>query len=208
MKDRKLLVTLAGAALISAGLLTTVEPNILGINNNASTVQAASRYRIRLRHSSAYYNKRGRRINGKKYVKKYSTLTAYGTRMIKHRRYYYIGKGRYIKAANAYRVRPARKVSKKATKPRKGKSSRWLSEVHNYEKYATFDTVTESWKPAKGVAFKQYQPAMRALIRQAHKYVSYNLASGSWQKANRRITDKQFAFAKKILDYPYQAIPR
>ncbi len=98
-------MTLAGAALMSTGLITTaIEPNIFSVNSNVETVQAAAkRFRIKLRHNSAYYNVRGKRI-GRKYRKKSATLIAYGIRTIKHRRYYNIGRGRYIKAANAYRV--------------------------------------------------------------------------------------------------------
>ncbi len=106
MKNGKLLLTITGAALLGVGLVaTTVDSNILGANNNImETAQASTRYRIRLRHNSAYYNRRGKRILGRKYVKRNTTLTAYGSRMIRHRRYYNIGRGRYLKATNAYRV--------------------------------------------------------------------------------------------------------
>lgn len=97
--NKKLLISLAGAALLSIGLTN------VGQQNNAAglglqTVQAAKKtYKIKLKHNSYVYNKRGKR-KGKKILRKGQVLTAFSQVKIKGKKYYRLTKGRYVKAAN------------------------------------------------------------------------------------------------------------
>lgn len=111
MKKNKVIATLASSVMLAGGILA-----VNSVQNDLSTVQtvqAARTYRITLKHNAAYYNARGKRV-GKSVVKKGRTLKAYGTKTIKHKKYYRVGGREYIKASNA-RIAKSTKASSKST---------------------------------------------------------------------------------------------
>lgn len=84
----------ASVALLSAGAFTSVIPQ--------ASVQAASKYQIRVSKKAYVYTSKGKKT--KKSYKKNAKLTVYGTKTIKGKKYYNLGKGRYIRTSNAKKV--------------------------------------------------------------------------------------------------------
>ena len=67
--------------------------------NTAAVAEAASKYSIKTVKKAYIYTSKGKKT--KKYYKKNTSLKAYGTKWIKGKKYYSLGKGRYIRTANA-----------------------------------------------------------------------------------------------------------
>lgn len=97
MKKNKFLMILASSIMLCSGVLT--------VENTVPTTQVqAARQQARLKRNSQCYNRHGRRIS--RYImKKGRKVTVYRTKWIRHKKYYYIGHGRYIKAVNVRIVR-------------------------------------------------------------------------------------------------------
>lgn len=84
----------ASVALLGAGAFTSVVPQ--------ASVQAASKYQVRVSKKTYVYNSKGKKT--KKSYKKNAKLTVYGTKTIKGKKYYNLGKGRFIRTSNAKKV--------------------------------------------------------------------------------------------------------
>lgn len=94
MTKKKILLGLSIAALMTVGTGTIVNSNL----GKPQEVIAASRIK-KLRHRAAVYKSSGRR-RGKKVLARGKKLRILGTKIIKGKKYYRIGKNRYVKAAN------------------------------------------------------------------------------------------------------------
>lgn len=84
----------ASVALLSAGSFASVV--------SQASVQAASKYQVRVSKKAYVYTSKGKKT--KKSYKKNAKLTVYGTKNIKGKKYYNLGKGRYIRTSNAKKV--------------------------------------------------------------------------------------------------------
>lgn len=118
MKNKKL-VTLAGVALFSLG----ISISDFTINSPTTVVQAASTFKITLKHNAYQYSPKGKKLN-KKTLKKGKTYIAIGTKKIAGKKYYRISKTSYIKASNV-----ASKKSKTSVKKNTLKVTYSLAEV-------------------------------------------------------------------------------
>ena len=67
--------------------------------NTSAVAEAASKYSIKTVKKAYIYTSKGKKT--KKFYKKNTSLKAYGTKWIKGKKYYSLGKGRYIRTANA-----------------------------------------------------------------------------------------------------------
>lgn len=67
--------------------------------NTAAVAEAASKYSIKTVKKAYIYTSKGKKT--KKFYKKNTALKTYGTKWIKGKKYYILGKGRYIRTANA-----------------------------------------------------------------------------------------------------------
>lgn len=107
--NKKSLVKLTAGIGLSTALLLggSVTSNVFP----SSTVEAASSYKVTLRHNAYVYNYKGYRIR-KAPLKKGKILKVYRSKNINGKKYLYIGKHQYIKSANAS------KYNSKATKVR------------------------------------------------------------------------------------------
>lgn len=107
--NKKSLVKLTAGIGLSTALLLggSVTSNVFP----SSTVEAASSYKVTLRHNAYVYNYKGYRIR-KAPLKKGKILKVYRSKNINDKKYLYIGKHQYIKSANAS------KYNSKATKVR------------------------------------------------------------------------------------------
>ena len=154
--NKKSLVKLTAGIGLSTALL-------LGgsVTSNAfpsSTVEAASSYKVTLRHNAYVYNYKGYRIR-KASLKKGKILKVYRSKNINGKKYLYIGKHQYIKSANASKYNSkATKVSAKAylftvkvnpgsdlyTAPN-GDLSNWSMENTQRVYAVTTDSKGETW---------------------------------------------------------------
>lgn len=110
--NKKSLVKLTAGIGLSTALLLggSVTSNVFP----SSTVEAASSYKVTLRHNAYVYNYKGYRIR-KAPLKKGKILKVYRSKNINGKKYLYIGKHQYIKSANASKYNSkATKVSAKA----------------------------------------------------------------------------------------------
>lgn len=82
---------------ISSGLLIGL--SLVALQQNPSSVSAASSPRVQLRHNSYVYSSTGKR-KGKTSLKRGKYLKTFGKRSIKGKAFYNIGKGCYIKKVN------------------------------------------------------------------------------------------------------------
>lgn len=119
MNTKKFATILMSTTLLLSG--------VAGINNgflpNSSTVQAAKKsaksIQVRLIHTSMVYNNKGKKISKHSLLKKGLNIKVRGTKTIKGKKYYRIGKNAYIKVANTKKA--SKKAHKKsATKPNIG----------------------------------------------------------------------------------------
>ena len=67
--------------------------------NTSAVAEAASKYSIKTVKKAYIYTSKGKKT--KKFYKKNTALKTYGTKWIKGKKYYILGKGRYIRTANA-----------------------------------------------------------------------------------------------------------
>ena len=67
--------------------------------NTSAVAEAASKYSIKTVKKAYIYTSKGKKT--KKFYKKNTSLKTYGTKWIKGKKYYSLGKGRYIRTANA-----------------------------------------------------------------------------------------------------------
>lgn len=91
MINKKSITRISSGLLIGLGLIT--------LQQNPSSVSAASSPRVQLRHNSYVYSSTGKR-KGKASLKRGTYLKTFGKRSIKGKAFYKIGKGRYIKKVN------------------------------------------------------------------------------------------------------------
>lgn len=91
MINKKTITKISSGLLISLGLVT--------LQQNPSSVLAASSPRVQLRHNSYVYSSTGKR-KGKTSLKRGTYLKTFGKRSINGKVFYRIGKGRYIKKVN------------------------------------------------------------------------------------------------------------
>lgn len=91
MINKKTITKISSGLLISLGLVT--------LQQNPSSVSAASSPRVQLRHNSYVYSSTGKR-KGKTSLKRGKYLKTFGKKSIKGKVFYRIGKGRYIKKVN------------------------------------------------------------------------------------------------------------
>lgn len=156
LNNKKSLVKLiAGIGLSTALLLGgSVTSNVFP----SSTVEAASSYKVTLRHNAYIYNYKGNRIR-KGSLKKGKILKVYRSKKIHGKKFLYIGKHQYIKSANASKYNSkATKVSAKAylftvkvnpgsdlyTAPN-GDLSNWSMENTQRVYAVTTDSKGETW---------------------------------------------------------------
>ena len=96
-KNKKVLVNLSVATLLSVGAVTVSQ------TNTTPTVVEASVSQKKLTHNAYVYKSTGKRY-GKKVLKKGKTVKVYGAKTIKGKKYYRIGKNQYVKVSN-FKVR-------------------------------------------------------------------------------------------------------
>ncbi len=154
--NKKSLVKLTAGIGLSTALLLggSVTSNVFP----SSTVEAASSYKVTLRHNAYVYNYKGYRIR-KAPLKKGKILKVYRSKNINGKKYLYIGKHQYIKSANASKYNSkATKVSAKAylftvkvnpgsdlyTAPN-GDLSNWSMENTQCVYAVTTDSKGETW---------------------------------------------------------------
>ena len=154
--NKKSLVKLTAGIGLSTALLLggSVTSNVFP----SSTVEAASSYKVTLRHNAYVYNYKGYRIR-KASLKKGKILKVYRSKNINGKKYLYIGKHQYIKSANASKYNSkATKVSAKAylftvkvnpgsdlyTAPN-GDLSNWSMENTQRVYEVTTDSKGETW---------------------------------------------------------------
>lgn len=154
--NKKSLVKLTAGIGLSTALLLggSVTSNVFP----SSTVEAASSYKVTLRHNAYVYNYKGYRIR-KAPLKKGKILKVYRSKNINGKKYLYIGKHQYIKSANALKYNSkATKVSAKAylftvkvnpgsdlyTAPN-GDLSNWSMENTQRVYAVTTDSKGETW---------------------------------------------------------------
>lgn len=94
--SRKLIINATILGLLGGTALTILPKQ----SQSIQTVQAASAKKAKLTKKAYIYNKKGHRLELKAY-KKGKRVKVYGKKYIKHRKYYRIGSGLYIVAANA-----------------------------------------------------------------------------------------------------------
>ncbi len=94
--SRKLILNATILGLLGETALTILPKQ----SQSIQTVQAASAKKAKLTKKAYIYNKKGHRLELKAY-KKGKRVKVDGTKYIKHRKYYRIGSGLYIVAANA-----------------------------------------------------------------------------------------------------------
>lgn len=135
----------ASIALLSAGSFASVVPQ--------ASVQAATKYQVRLSKKAYVYTSKGKKT--KKSYKKNAKLTVYGIKTIKGKKYYSLGKGRYIRTSNAKKVSTAHSSSrtKKTTskKTTKKTSYAWSSSTKAFARSELLKMVN-SYRSAAGVA--------------------------------------------------------
>ena len=156
LNNKKSLVKLTAGIGLSTALLLggSVTSNVFP----SSTVEAASSYKVTLRHNAYVYNYKGYRIR-KASLKKGKILKVYRSKNINGKKYLYIGKHQYIKSANASKYNSkATKVSAKAylftvkvnpgsdlyTAPN-GDLSNWSMENTQRVYAVTTDSKGETW---------------------------------------------------------------
>lgn len=110
MKKKKF-IALVGVAFFSIGISTSN----FTINNQPNIVQAASTFKITLKHNAYQYSSKGKKLN-KKTLKKGKTYSAIGTKKIAGKKYYRISKSSYIKASNVASKKSKTSVTKNTLK--------------------------------------------------------------------------------------------
>ena len=136
-----------------------------------SAVLASKQYSVKVTKKTFVYNAKGKKT--KKYYKKNASLKAFGIKAIKGKKYYILGKGRYIRTSNAkkagetkyhygaqtkkisrtikmYTPKGVKKVIQKAYIKRTVKTNKKTGKK-TYGKWST-----SSWKKYKPVKFKGY----------------------------------------------------
>lgn len=131
----------ASIALLSAGSFTSVVPQ--------ASVQAATKYQVRLSKKAYVYTSKGKKT--KKSYKKNAKLTVYGTKTIKGKKYYNLGKGRYIRTSNAKKISTAHSSSSAKKTTSKQTSYAWSSSTKAFAR-AELLKMVNSYRSAAGVA--------------------------------------------------------
>ena len=96
----------ASAALLGMGGFAASAPQ--------AQVQAAVKYQIRVSKKAYVYTSKGKKT--KKSYKKNAKVTVYGIKWIKGKKYYNLGRGRYIRTSNARKVVPRYRYSTQTKK--------------------------------------------------------------------------------------------
>lgn len=92
---KRLLVSLSAAAVLSVSSVALVNNNV----ENTPTVVQAATYKKKLTKNAYIYNAKGKRV-GKKVLKKGKLVKILGRKTIKGKKYYKIGKNKYVRTAN------------------------------------------------------------------------------------------------------------
>lgn len=100
--DGKLYYSIGGNNYIKA--VNVASFNGKKVKNTSSTNSTSNTKKIRLTHNAYVYNKNGKRIKSAGTLAKNSTIKYYSTKKIKGKNYFYLGKGQYVKTANAKKV--------------------------------------------------------------------------------------------------------
>lgn len=95
--------------IISMGLVIPLTTTSNALLSQPQTVEAATK-KITLKHNAYLYNYRGRRVGRRKLYKNH-TYTYYSIKRIHGKKYYRVGKNRYIKAGNVLVKRHTSKVN-------------------------------------------------------------------------------------------------
>lgn len=88
-------LSIAAKAALAIALLGASVPGTVV----SSTAFASSKYTIKTVKKAYVYDSKGKK--GKKFYNKNASVTAFGTKWIKGKKYYILGKGRYIRTVNA-----------------------------------------------------------------------------------------------------------
>ncbi|GAA3633004.1 SLAP domain-containing protein [Lactobacillus hamsteri] len=99
--DGKLYYSIGGNNYIKAVNVATF--NGKKVNTTTSSTSSNTK-KIKLTHNAYVYNKNGKRIKSAGTLAKNSTIRFYSTKKIKGKSYFYLGKGQYVKTANAKKV--------------------------------------------------------------------------------------------------------
>lgn len=125
--------------------------------------------KIRLTHNAYVYNKNGKHIKSAGTLAKNSTIRYYSTKKIKGKNYFYLGKGQYVKTANAKKVETNDEPKVEDT---------YITLVKNSIVYdENGDAVTDAKMLSKG---GQYQALAAKEI--GEKWY-YQIGEGQWIKA-------------------------
>lgn len=92
---KRLLVSLSAAAVLSVSSVALVNNSV----ENTPTVVQAATYKKKLTKNAYIYNAKGKRV-GKKVLKKGKLVKILGRKTIKGKKYYKIGKNKYVRTAN------------------------------------------------------------------------------------------------------------
>ena len=85
---------------VEAGaLIALLGAGTAAVANTFAVAEAATKYSIKTVKKAYIYTSKGKKT--KKFYKKNTALKAYGTKWIKGKKYYILGKGRYIRTVNA-----------------------------------------------------------------------------------------------------------
>lgn len=95
--EKRKLIVLGATLLVSAAALMTA--NLSNDSLMQPTVAQAASKKKRLYHNAAVYNSKGRRVHVRT-LKKGRRVRIYGSKTIKGKKYYRVGKNKYVKVAN------------------------------------------------------------------------------------------------------------
>lgn len=165
--NKKTILSLTIAALLSVGAVD--------LNNNE--VQAAKARTYTLKHNAYLYSSRLKRVrSGKKAHVEYlkgSAIKVYGSRQIKGKLYYRVGKNQYIKASSFFKTKKARNTS--AAKAKTNTSATSSSQNSSHDSTADFMNWLASNKSLSASQKKAANQATDILKGQGapHWYSSY-----------------------------------
>lgn len=92
---------IGNASYIKAANIATVNGKKVSVKKAATTAKKTTTKTIKLTHNAYVYDKNGKRIKSAATLKKNSVIAYIGTKTIKGKKYYNLGKGQYVKTSNA-----------------------------------------------------------------------------------------------------------
>lgn len=99
--DGKVYYFLGNNSYVKAANVGTVNGKKVTTSSAKASAEASTTKRIKLTHNAYVYDKNGKRIKSAGTLKKNATVAYVGTKTIGDKSYYNLGKGQYIKKANA-----------------------------------------------------------------------------------------------------------